>query len=67
MTWDLVGARMKGEDPLSKKDIFRYGYEVEGCGIVATDNIFSFLDDSRLFLNTVCSYIWFSFYLLAIC
>lgn len=48
MTWDLVGARMKGEDPLPKKDIFRYGYEVEGCGIMATDYLFRFLDPFKL-------------------
>ncbi|XP_063385415.1 UDP-glucosyltransferase 2 [Cydia fagiglandana] len=27
MTYDLVGARMRGEEPLPVKDIFRYGYE----------------------------------------
>ncbi|XP_047998048.1 UDP-glucosyltransferase 2 [Leguminivora glycinivorella] len=27
MTHDLVGARMRGEEPLPVKDIFRYGYE----------------------------------------
>lgn len=28
--WDLLGSRLKGEEPLSPADIFRYGYEV-GC------------------------------------
>ncbi|XP_063828822.1 UDP-glucosyltransferase 2 [Ostrinia nubilalis] len=28
MSWDLVGARMRGEEPLPIKDMLRYGYEV---------------------------------------
>lgn len=26
--WDLVGARMRGEEPVSPRDMIRYGYEV---------------------------------------
>lgn len=30
--WDLVGARMRGEEPVAPLDIIRYGYEVrKGC------------------------------------
>lgn len=28
MSFDLVGARMRGEEPLPYMDIIRYGYEV---------------------------------------
>lgn len=30
MTFDLVGARMRGEEPLPLYDILRYGYQVKG-------------------------------------
>ena len=32
MSFDLVGARMRGEDQMPVKDILRYGYEVRWMG-----------------------------------
>nr|ASX94000.1 UDP-glycosyltransferase UGT50A4 [Zygaena filipendulae] len=48
MSWDLVGARMRGEDPLPLKDIFRYGYEA--CEAFLSDyETKSFLRSGRSF------------------
>ncbi|XP_049875086.1 UDP-glucosyltransferase 2 [Pectinophora gossypiella] len=48
MSWDLVGARMRGEDPLPIKDIFRYGYEA--CDAFLSDfETRSFLRSGRSF------------------
>lgn len=32
--WDLVGAKMRGEEPVPPLDIMRYGYEVQKFAII---------------------------------
>ncbi|XP_028031956.1 2-hydroxyacylsphingosine 1-beta-galactosyltransferase [Bombyx mandarina] len=48
MSWDLVGARMRGEEPLPAFDILRYGYEA--CDALLKDyEMRSFLQSGRTY------------------
>lgn len=51
--WDLLGAKMRGEEPVHPLDILRYAYEVNKSRINKNRKFFKLLTDFEYFLRNL--------------